>query len=139
MSVLAIPSYANFSGVMHGGELVKILDHVAFSCATKYCGARTITVMIHSVSFKKSIRIGHIMHFLANINYVGKTSMEVGIKVMSEDPRTGEQIHTNSAFFTMLAYENGEKKQVPQFTPHSEEEKLRWEDALKRLANSKSS
>lgn len=138
MSMLAIPAYANFSGVMHGGELVKILDHVAFSCATKYCGAKTITVMIHSVSFKKSIQIGNVMHFLANINYTGKTSMEVGIKVLSEDPKSGQSEHTNSAYFTMLAYENGVKKEVPAFEPKSDEEKRRWRDALKRIENSRS-
>ncbi len=137
-SILVTPNYANFSGVMHGGALVQILDQVAYACATKFCGVGTITMAINNASFIAPIQIGKILHLLANVNYVGKTSLEIGIKAIAEDPKTGEKQHTNSAYFTMLAYENGKKIEIKNsFLPETECEKRRWQNAIKRIDFSK--
>ena len=85
MSILASPNMANFSGVVHGGELMKLLDQVAYACATRYCGHGVVTLSVDNLIFKHPIPIGSLITFLASVNYVGKTSCEVGIKVVSED------------------------------------------------------
>lgn len=132
MSILVSPSMANFSGVMHGGELLKILDQVAYVCATRYCGVGAVTIAVDNVVFKQPIPIGSLLTFLASINYTGKTSCEVGIKVIAEDIKNKSVTHCNSCYFTMVAIENGKKVEIPSFTPQTEDEKRRWENALKR-------
>lgn len=137
MSILVNPSMANFSGVMHGGELLKILDQVAYACATRYCGVGVVTMAVDSVVFKQPIPIGSLLTFLASINYTGKTSCEVGIKVIAEDIKNKSVTHCNSCYFTMVAIENGKKVEIPSFTPQTETEKRRWENALKRRNKNK--
>ncbi len=137
MSILVSPSMANFSGVMHGGELLKILDQVAYACATRYCGVGVVTMAVDSVVFKQPIPIGSLLTFLASINYTGKTSCEVGIKVIAEDIKNKSVTHCNSCYFTMVAIENGKKVEIPNFIPQTEDEKRRWENALKRRNKNK--
>ena len=137
MSILVSPSMANFSGVMHGGELLKILDQVAYACATRYCGVGAVTMAVNNVVFKQPIPIGSLLTFLASINYTGKTSCEVGIKVIAEDIKNKSVTHCNSCYFTMVAIENGKKVEIPSFTPQTEDEKRRWENALKRRNKNK--
>lgn len=137
MSILVSPSMANFSGVMHGGELLKILDQVAYACATRYCGVGVVTMAVDNVVFKQPIPIGSLLTFLASINYTGKTSCEVGIKVIAEDIKNKSVTHCNSCYFTMVAIENGKKVEIPSFTPQTEDEKRRWENALKRRNKNK--
>lgn len=132
MRVLASPAMANFSGVVHGGELMKILDQVAYACATRYCGVGVVTMAVNNITFKAPIPIGSLMTFLASVNYTGKTSCEVGIKVMCEDIKKRVYTHCNSAYFTMVAIQDGKKMEIPALVPQSEEEKRRWEAALLR-------
>lgn len=132
MSILVTPQMSNFSGVMHGGELLKILDQVAYACATRYCGVGVVTVAVDNVIFKQSIPIGSLVTFLASVNYTGKTSCEVGIKVMSEDIKTQTIKHCNSCYFTMVAIENGKTVKIPEFEPQTQVEKIRWDNAILR-------
>lgn len=133
MSVLASPSMANFSGVVHGGELMKLLDQVAYACATRYCGCGVVTIGVDGMIFKNPIPIGSLMIFLASVNYVGSTSCEVGIKVISEDIKNRFVTHTNSCYFTMVALDpQGKKVPIPPLTPTTEVEKRRFEAAKKR-------
>lgn len=132
MSILVSPSMANFSGVMHGGELLKLLDQVAYACATRYCGVGVVTMAVDSVIFKQPIPIGSLLTFLASVNYTGETSCEVGIKVLSENIKNKSLQHCNSCYFTMVAIENGKKVKIPQFEPQTEIEKRRWENAILR-------
>ncbi|CBG39276.1 acyl-CoA thioesterase [Helicobacter mustelae] len=132
MSVLVNPSMANFTGVMHGGDLLKILDQVAYACATRYCGVGVVTMAVDSVTFRHPIPIGSLLTFLASINYTGKTSCEVGIKVISEDIKNKYVTHCNSCYFTMVAVDQGKKVAVPQFEPKTEIEKRRWAEAIER-------
>lgn len=133
MSVLMTPDKANFSGNVHGGDILKYLDQVAYACASKYCGHYVVTMSVDQVIFKHAIAVGSLVTFLASVNYTGKTSMEIGIKVISEDIRKGIATHTNSCFFTMVAMgEDGKPTAVPPLTLQTEDEKRRFKAARKR-------
>ncbi|ANV97334.1 acyl-CoA thioesterase [Helicobacter enhydrae] len=133
MSILVSPSVANFSGVMHGGELLKTLDHVAYACATKYCGYGVVTISVDQVIFKSPIPIGSLLNFYASVNYVGKSSCEVGIRVECEDLKSRAVKHCSSAYFTMVALgANRQKVAMPPFVPQSDEQKRRYAEAIDR-------
>ncbi|UOR48263.1 acyl-CoA thioesterase [Helicobacter pylori] len=132
MSYLVVPTTANFNNVMHGGELLNLLDKVAYVCSARYCKKGTVTLSVDGVTFKYPIPVGNLLTFLASINYVGNTSCEVGIKVLSEDIKTREITHTNSCYFTMVAVENGKPTPMPKYEPKTEVEIRRYEGALKR-------
>ncbi|WP_218109832.1 acyl-CoA thioesterase [Oligoflexus tunisiensis] len=133
MSVLVTPDMANFSGHMHGGDLLKYLDKVAYTCAMRYAASYVVTLSVDKVLFKQPIFIGELLTFLALVNYTGKTSMEIGIKVVAEDLVKKSQRHTNSSYFTMVALdEKGNPKAIPPFLPKTPEEKQRYERAKKR-------
>lgn len=134
MSILAAPNMANFSGVVHGGELMRLLDQVAYACATRYCGCGVVTIGVDDVVFKQPIPIGSLIIFLARVNYVGSTSCEVGIKVISEDIKNRFVTHCNSCYFTMVAIdkESGKKVTIPPLNPTTKDEKRRFQAALLR-------
>ncbi len=114
MTVLMTPEMANFSGNVHGGSILKLLDQVAYACAAKYCKSYVVTASLDQVFFKAAIKVGELVTFFANVNYVGKSSMEVGVKAIAENLTTDEQRHTNSCYFTMVAKdEEGRSKRVP--------------------------
>jgi len=133
MSVLMTPDKANFSGNVHGGDLLKLLDQVAYACASRYCGGYVVTMSVDQVIFKQAIPVGTLVTFLASVNYTGKTSMEVGIKVIAENIQKGIATHTNSCFFTMVAVdEKGRPTPVPPLVPETEVEKRRFHDGKRR-------
>jgi acyl-CoA hydrolase len=133
MSVLVTPDMSNFGGNMHGGELLKLLDQVAYTCAMRYCGHYVVTLSVDNVLFKQAISIGELLTFKAAVNYTGRTSMEVGIKVIAENLEEGTVRHTNTSFFTMVAVDvNGKPTPVPPFEPRTDEERERCEAARQR-------
>ncbi len=133
MSVLMTPSVANFKGRVHGGDLLKLLDQVAYACASRYCGKYVVTLSVDRVTFKYPIEVGSLVTFLASVNYTGKSSLEVGIKVIAEDIHKRTVMHTNSAYFTMVCVdENGKPVSAPPLEPKTEAEKRRFEKALNR-------
>lgn len=133
MSILMTPSMANFKGFVHGGDLLKLLDQVAYACASRYCAKRVVTLSVDRVIFKNPIEIGSLVTFLASVNYTGKSSMEVGIKVVAEDIHRRVVTHTNSCYFTMVAVdEEGKPTSVPPFIPETPEEERRYKQAQKR-------
>ena len=81
MSELMMPNAANFSGNVHGGELLRLLDQVAYSCASRYSGHYCVTLSVDKVLFKEPIHVGELVTFYASVNYTGRTSMEIGIRV----------------------------------------------------------
>lgn len=130
MTVLMTPDMANFSGKVHGGHILKLLDQVAYACASRYAGMYVVTLSVDRVQFRQPVRVGELVTFFASVNYTGRTSMEVGIKVVSEDIHQGIATHTNSCFFTMVAMDaDGKSAEVPQLTPETDEEKQRWKSA----------
>ncbi|RZA24718.1 MAG: acyl-CoA thioesterase [Proteobacteria bacterium] len=137
MSVLVTPDMANFSGHMHGGDLLKYLDRVAYACAMRYAACHVVTLSVDKVLFKQPIYIGELLTFLASVNYTGRTSIEVGIKVIAEDLINKSLRHTNSCYFTMVALDEAHKpKAVPPYQPHTTEEVKRYERASRRKEES---
>ena len=127
MTMLMTPDLANFSGNVHGGNLLKLLDQVAYTCAARYSGCYAVTLSVDQVSFKEPIRIGELVTFYSSVNYVGRTSMEVGVKVVAEDVRTHTKRHTNSCYFTMVAVdESGKPKSVPPLDFKGDRQKGRF-------------
>ena len=135
MTVLMTPDNANFSGNVHGGTLLKYLDEVAYACASRYAGSYVVTLSVDQVTFRQPIHVGELVTFLATVNYTGRTSLEVGIKVVTENIREKLVRHTNSCFFTMVAIdENGKTVEVPKLIPRSEDEIRRFANAQQRRA-----
>ncbi len=130
MTVLTTPDMVNFSGKVHGGALLKLLDEVAYACASRYCGHYVVTLSADRVTFRQPVHLGELVTFLANVNYTGRTSMEVGIKVIAEDTKKRTVRHTLSCFFTMVALdEHGKSMEVPQLPLETPKDKDRFEDA----------
>jgi acyl-CoA hydrolase len=126
MTVLMTPDMANFSGNVHGGTLLKLADQVAYACGSRYAGVYVVTLSVDQVMFKQPIEVGDLVTFYATVNYVGRTSMEVGIKVTAENIRDRTCRHTNTCYFTMVALDEQKRPvAVPQVTPATEEER-RW-------------
>ncbi len=115
MTVLMTPDTANFSGNVHGGTILKLLDQVAYACASRYAGRYVVTLTVDQVMFRQPIHVGELVTFLASVNHTGTSSMEVGIKVIAENIRTREVRHVNSCFFTMVAL--GEDKKPESVMP----------------------
>lgn len=133
MTVLMTPDKANFSGNVHGGALLKYLDEVAYACASRYAGHYVVTVSVDQVNFRQPIHVGELVTFLASVNYTGTTSMEIGIKVVTEDIRTQTVRHTNSCFFTMVAMgPDGKPAKVPPLEPKTPDQKRRYAQAQQR-------
>ncbi|RZT11240.1 Acyl-CoA hydrolase [Duganella sp. CF402] len=133
MTVLMTPDMANFSGNVHGGTILKYLDSVAYACASRYSGTYTVTLSVDQVMFLQPIHVGELVTFLASINYTGRTSMEVGIRVVTENIQQRLVRHANSCYFTMVAVDSHRKPvEVPPLVPETEEQKQRWEQAVLR-------
>jgi acyl-CoA hydrolase len=130
MSILMTPDMANFSGNVHGGTILKYLDQVAYACASRYAGRYVVTLSVDQVVFRQAIHVGELVTFYASVNYTGRTSMEIGIKVVTENIREKTVRHTNSCYFTMVAVDDdGVPAVVPPREPQTEEEKQRFEAA----------
>ncbi len=134
MTLLMTPDKANFSGTnVHGGEILKMLDHVAYACAARYTGNYAVTLSVDMVLFKHPIKIGSLVTFYASVNYTGRTSMEIGIKVISEDIKEKTRKHTNVCYFTMIAVDaSGKPTPVPKLELETEDDKRRYNDAIRR-------
>jgi uncharacterized protein (TIGR00369 family) len=133
MTVLMTPDTVNFSGKVHGGAVLKLLDQVAYACASRYSGHYVVTLSVDQVFFREPIHVGELVNFLAEVNYTGRTSMEIGIRVVAEDARQRTQRHVMSSFFTMVAVgEDGKPIPVPTLVPRTPEEKRRFAAAQDR-------
>jgi len=133
MSILMTPDKANFSGNIHGGAILKHLDEIAYACASRYCGHYVVTLSVDKVLFKNPIHVGELVTFLASVNYTGETSMEIGIKVMSEDVINRTVRHTNTCFFTMVAIgKDGKPIAIPPLNPKDPINIKRYEKAKLR-------
>jgi len=130
---LMIPSYANFGGKIHGGIILSLMDKVAYVCASKHAGAYCVTASIDTVDFLQSVEVGELVSLKAKINYVGKSSMVVGIRVESENVKDETLKHTNTSYFTMVAKDDNNKPQeVPALMLETEEDIRRFLEAIKR-------
>jgi uncharacterized protein (TIGR00369 family) len=129
---LMIPSYANFGGKIHGGTLLSLMDKVAYACASKHAGTYCVTVSVDKVEFLQPVEVGELVSMLASVNYVGNTSLVVGIRVEAQNIKTGVIKHTNSSFFTMVAKGDDDKPmQVPELILENDEEIKRFIEAMR--------
>ncbi|MSQ57478.1 MAG: acyl-CoA thioesterase [Limnohabitans sp.] len=134
MTLLMTPDMANFSGNVHGGTLLKLLDEVAYACASRYAGTYVVTMSVDQVIFKEPVHIGEIVNLMASINRTGRTSMEVGVKVVAENIQTQQLRHVNSCYLTMVAMDADKKPiAVKPFIPKTPDEIRRHDEAEKRI------
>jgi uncharacterized protein (TIGR00369 family) len=133
LSLLMLPSNANFSGKIHGGYVLSLIDQIAFACASKHSGVYCVTASVDVVDFLAPIEVGEMLTLRASVNYVGKSSMVVGIRVDTENIQTGEKKHCNSSFLTMVAKDDdGNTVKVPGLILKSKTDVRRFARAIKR-------
>jgi len=129
---LMIPSYANFGGKIHGGILLSLMDKVAYACSSKHAGAYCVTVSVDRVEFLKPVEVGELVSLHASVNYVGNSSMIVGIRVEAQHVKSSTIRHTNSCYFTMVAKDDDDKPAiVPKLILEEEEDVRRFIEAMK--------
>ena len=133
LTELMIPSYANFGGKIHGGILLSLMDKVAYSCAARHAGNYCVTASVDGVDFLAPVEVGDLVSLHASVNYVGKTSLVIGIRVIAENVRTGIQRHTNTSYVTMVAKGSDDKPTVvPELLLENEEDARRFLEAITR-------
>jgi uncharacterized protein (TIGR00369 family) len=133
LSVLMQPSHSNFGGKIHGGYILSLMDQIAFACASKHSGAYCVTASVDTVDFLAPIEIGELVTMKASINYVGRSSMVVGIRVESENIQSGFVKHCNSSYFTMVAKnEEGDTVPVPGLILKTDEDVRRFLRSVRR-------
>lgn len=135
ISELMLPSHTNFSGKIHGGYILSLLDQIAFACASKFSGNYCVTASVDTVNFLKPIEVGELVTMKASVNYVGTSSMIIGIRVEAENIRTGVVKHCNSSYFTMVSKDNeGKNAKVPGLILTTLKEVSRFEHSVRQLA-----
>jgi acyl-CoA hydrolase len=135
MTEIMTPNMANFGGNVHGGALLQLIDRVAYACAARYSKCYCVTLSLDHMIFKKPIKVGELVTFYANVNYTGTTSLEIGIRVMSENINTGKKQHTNSCYVTMVAVDQDHKPtNVKKLSLNTSTDKRRFENAVLRKA-----
>ncbi len=128
---LMVPSYANFGGKIHGGILLSLMDKVAYACATKHAGTYCVTVSVDHVEFLQPVEVGELVSLHGSVNYVGRSSLVVGIRVEALNVRTNNVKHTNSSFFTMVAKDDQERPtEVPRLILETKEDVKRFIETL---------
>jgi acyl-CoA hydrolase len=133
MTLLMTPDMANFSGHVHGGATLRHLDQVAYACASRYCNHYVVTLSVDQVFFRQPVHVGELLHFQASVNYTGSTSMEVGIRVTSEDIIHKTTRHVMTCYFTMVAVDDeGRPVRVPRLEVETPIEERRREAAALR-------
>ncbi len=135
ISELMLPSHTNFSGKIHGGYILSLLDQIAFACASKFSGNYCVTASVDTVNFLSPIEVGELVTMKASVNYVGKSSMIIGIRVEAENIQTGKIKHCNSSYFTMVAKKNsGESVTVPGLILSNQNDLRRYFNCVKQIA-----
>ena len=132
-SELMMPEHSNNMGHVFGGVILSMMDKCAAIAAFRHSRAGVVTASIDRVDFREPIHLGDLVVMKASINYVGKSSMEVGVRVEAEDLLTGIRRHTNSCYLTFVAVDrNGRPIEVPEIQPETEDEKRRNAAAQER-------
>lgn len=130
LTQLMLPSNSNFSGKIHGGYILGLMDQIAFACASKHSRHYCVTASVNKVDFLNPIEVGELVTLKASVNYTGRTSMVIGVRVESENIQSGEKKHCNSSYFTMVAKnEQGKNVPVPGII-------LKTKDSVRRFARS---
>tara|TARA_R110002049_G_scaffold3795_3_gene27518 strand:+ start:51151 stop:51696 length:546 start_codon:yes stop_codon:yes gene_type:complete len=135
---LMLPSHSNFSGKIHGGYILNLMDQIAFACASKHSRHYCVTASVNKVDFLNPIDVGDLVTLKASVNFTGRTSMVVGVRVESENIRTGKKRHCNSSYFTMVAKdEKGKNVSVPGLIIETEQGVRRFARSIARQEQAK--
>jgi len=127
------PEHANPAGNVHGGYILKIVDQAAAIAGARHTHQNVVTASVDRMDFISPVFIGNLVFAKASINYTGKTSMEIGVRVEAECLKTGTQTHVGSAYLTFVALDDNDKPaEIPQIITETDEEKRRYEEAKKR-------
>ncbi|MEQ8325017.1 MAG: acyl-CoA thioesterase [Vicingaceae bacterium] len=127
MTELMLPTYANFGGKVHGGTILSLMDRIAYVCSSKHAGTYCVTVSVDTVDFISPVEVGNLVSLHASVNYVGKSSLIIGIKAVSEDLKDYKVRHTNRSYFTMVAVDEAlNPTQVPGLVLENSEEVRRF-------------
>jgi acyl-CoA hydrolase len=127
---------ANLAGLVHGGVVMKMCDEVAAIAAIRHCGKRVVTASVDRMMFVDPVNVGELLACSATVNAAWRTSMEVGVRVEAENPRTGERRHTSTAYLTMVALDDHAKPtRVPELLTETDTEARRRREAELRRAN----
>lgn len=138
LTQLMLPSYSNFRGKIHGGYILNLMDQIAFACASRHSGQYCVTASVNKVDFLNPIEVGELVTLKSSVNYTGRTSMVIGVRVESENINTGEVKHCNSSYFTMVAKDdNNNNVSVPGLILDSEESIRRFVRSMHRQAQSR--
>jgi acyl-CoA hydrolase len=132
---LMMPQHANIMGNVFGGVILSLVDRVAAVAAIRHARRQCVTVSVDKVNFREPIRVGELVTAMARVNFTGRSSMEVGVKVIAENVLTGERRHTNSCYLTYVALDDqGQPTEVPPVTPETPDEERRYTRAAQRRA-----
>ena len=122
------PEHANSHGNVHGGWIMKLVDEAGALACMRHAQQKVVTVAIDQMTFQQPIRIGDLVILTAEVNYVGRTSLEAEVCVLAENPVTGEQVHTNTAYLVYVAVDkNGKAVEVPPLLAETDEQKKRMQ------------
>lgn len=133
MTQLVLPSYTNALDTVFGGTIMSWIDICAAIAAQRHSGSNVVTASVDHLNFIAPVRKGWVVNLLGSVNFTSRTSMEVGVRVEAENPKTLERFHTVSAYLTFVAVdEQGKPTPVPPVLPETEDEKRRFQDAIKR-------
>ena len=132
-SQLMMPQHSNNLDHVFGGVILAMMDTASAVSAIRHARTSCVTVSVDRVDFREPIHLGDLVIMKSSVNYVGRTSMEVGVRVEAENLQTGVRRHTNSCYLTFVAIDrNGKPIEVPRLVPESDEEKRRYEAAKAR-------
>ncbi len=133
ISQLMHPEHANLLGNVHGGWIMKLVDEAGALSGMRHAQRKVVTVAIDSMTFRQPIRIGDLIILNAEVTYTGRTSLEVEVHVLAENPISGEQTHTNTAYLVYVALDDeGKPTSVPPLQPETEDEKRKFDQAKTR-------
>ena len=136
MSEMMMPQHANVMGNVFGGVILALIDGVTAVAAMRHARRQCVTVSVDRVDFREPIHVGELVTAYARVNFAGRSSMEVGVKVIAEHVLSGQQRHTNSCYVTYVALDDaGRPTEVPPIVPETADEKRRYERAAQRRAN----
>jgi acyl-CoA hydrolase len=130
ISTLVMPHMANILGDMFGGEIMSMVDQAAAIAAIRHAAGPAVTASIHRVDFRERIAMGSLVTCIAQVEYVGNSSMDIVVEVFAEKPSTGERRHTHTARLVFVAIDDyGQPKRVPRLIAETTDEKARYEAA----------
>jgi acyl-CoA hydrolase len=133
MTEIVLPSHANALGTIFGGQIMSWIDICGAIAAGRHARRVVVTASVDALHFISPVKVGHIVHIRATVNFAGRTSMEVGVRVDAENAITGQTFHATTAYLTFVALDDaGRPAPIAPILPEAPDEKRRFSEAVKR-------